>query len=122
MIDELINTLLNATEGSRTLDGQVAAALGWRRKLEPSVDPKTGETKNRNYWVVPDEETPIICPALTSSMSAAHGLATKVLPTDAFACIIEDGVARVAINNDNHAVYASTPALAICAAILRANK
>jgi hypothetical protein len=122
MNDETIQALLHASEGSRTLDGQLASALGWRRKLERYVEPITGDARSRNFWIKPGEETPIVCPRLTSSFNAAYGLATDLLPRSCFACVWEDGKARVSIDNEKSVSYAATPALALCAAVLRALK
>lgn len=113
MTDQVIDKLLNANEGSRTLDGQVATALGWRR-----AEPKDGDPKSQNLWVSPDDPAGIVCPAFTSSLKAAYELANRTLPVSAFACVMEGGKARSAI--DDEVMFATTPALSLCASILKA--
>ncbi len=112
MTDQVIDKLLNANEGSRTLDGQVATALGWRR-----AEPKDGDPKSQNLWVSPDDPAGIVCPTFTSTLKAAYELANSTLPGSAFACVVEGGKARISI--DDEVMFATTPALALCASIIK---
>lgn len=115
---EVTDMLASASRGSRTLDGQVATALGWRRRLESYIDLESGEKKNRNYWVITGEDEPIICPPFTSSIQAAFELTARVFPRAPVACCDLDGLSKAAINNSDHAALAATLPIALSLTVL----
>ncbi|SFS42809.1 hypothetical protein [Brevundimonas viscosa] len=137
---ELIERLEKAEAGSRELDGLLARRFGWHR-----VEPR--HARNRaGGWIAPEDFMGLNSdgsprldslhgtdihrdpPRLSQSLDAALALAERVLP--GWCCATggklarghRDAFARVDTPDgcDFEEAYASTPALALCIAILRA--
>ena len=109
MTTPLITRLEEAAEGSRELD----ARIWWL------THPRMGE----------DDGKPVICPAYTNSIDAALALAERILPEANCMGFDSDPRGADAYVSRNEVpreqiwlveARAKTPALALCAAILRA--
>lgn len=136
MSGELIAKLESASEGSRELDALVAVALDIRPEWLLESNGRLGVFRDRlvwmDHWVKRPSagNPPIECEPFTDSIDAALALAERVLD-DAFRLgLIQqpDGSWEAATlwtdeAEDRRVEYgaAPTPALAICAALLRAS-
>lgn len=116
-IQILIDKLKAATGPERALDGQIAEVLGWQKRLEPVIDPKTGESKQRTLWIVPAGDDFGRIPLYTSSLDAAFELAHAVAPDNVGGCTWEKGKGSARIVGGPYC-QAATPILALCVAAL----
>ncbi len=109
---------LNAAKGpERGLDGQIAQVLGWKKVVEPILDPKTGESRNKTLWLVPAGDDFGRIPYFTGSFDAARDLIDLVAPGRAVACTWSPDRCQSAIDGERF-VMASTPILALCISAL----
>lgn len=116
-IQRLIEKLKSAKGPERGLDGQVAQVLGWRKIVEPTLDPKTGERKNRTLWRVPAGDDFGRIPYYTGSFDAARALVEALAPGKAVACSWDNDSGKCVIEGGTTETAAS-PVLAICVAAL----
>lgn len=116
-IQSVIEKLEAATGPERGLDGQIAQAIGWRKKVEPITDPKTGEKKQRTLWIVPAGDDFGNIPRYTASLDAAYDLANSIAPNNVGGCTWEKGKGSARIVGGPYC-QAATPILALCVAAL----
>lgn len=116
-VQDLIERLSAATGPDRALDGQIAVALGFRKKTEQFTD-ESGQAKNRTIWLVPTGDDIARIPHYTASLEAAFILANTVSPdqTGGVSWVSGKGTAVI---NDGPYCEAATPPLALCIAALR---
>lgn len=117
-IRKVLDNLEAAEQPSRNLDGQIALALGYTKKVELKPDPDSGELVSINRWFPPGgAKRHINVPNYTTSIDAAFSLAQSKVP-DLGGCAWNDGKG-VAQIGDGPKCHAATPALALCVAVIR---
>ncbi len=117
---DVIEQLEGATEGFRELDMEVAKVLGWRRSSRAVTDSSTNATKIETIWINPLSEQAGRVPRYTTNVQSAYELAMQLLPSSV--CAVKwDGTQGWAwMDSSETPIFAATPALALCAATLRA--
>ena len=128
---DLITRLEEAAEGSRELDAAIARQFGWvyERRIPEFRSPKWWppmelETKDQTSAYAYAKANP---PPVTTSLDAALALAKRVLPRWRPMLRKHAGYSRAHLAapnlkyEDDCTGRATTPALALCLAILRAN-
>ena len=130
-MNALLQSLEAAEAGSRELDWLLATEIGgFVIKGEVYGEPAFCQQDEGGGWVHPGQSGDQMVPRYTSSLNAALALAERVLdqrgPININICLA--GSAQVVIDCVGPCdpimaqVVASTPALAICAAILKARQ
>lgn len=117
---DVVHQLEAATEGFRELDMEVAKVLGWRRSSRAVTDPSTNATKIESIWINPSSDQPGRVPRYTTNIHSAHELAKLLLPLCAGAVKWDGTQGSAWMDLSDGPVIAGTPALALCAAALRA--
>lgn len=107
-VTDVIRNLQSASAGSKELDGQVAAAVGWKMQSQAE----------QVVWISPSAQVYKTVPAYTTNVQDATELARNVLPTETGGFGWEDGRGSAKIGSNQPAVEAATPALALCIASL----
>ncbi|WP_244481241.1 hypothetical protein [Rhizobium sp. Leaf371] len=109
---------LQAIKGpDRAIELEIAEILGWRKKVEPFTDPKTGANKERTLWLVPTSNDTANVPFYTSNLFDAYRLAQEVAPGHIGACSWEPGAGGAKIGR-SPVCQAATPMIALCMAAL----
>ncbi|PND18628.1 hypothetical protein CN934_26855 [Ensifer sp. MMN_5] len=119
-IADLIADLEKASEGHRSLDAAIGILLGWRRKVEYLKTEEGGEPVRRVFWIVPSGDDPGRVPYFTTSIEDAFLLARTIAPGHTGGVSWDDDGRGTAIVDGGPYCEAATPALALCAAALRA--
>ena len=119
-IEEVIAELEKASEGSETLDKQIALVLGWTYHPENA-------RRTINWWIDADENERLDFPAWTRSLDAALTLVPEGHGWTAGKTIQgPQAFAEVLLPYDRgeqfltYEVDAATPPIALCIAALRA--
>ena len=116
-LEPLISLLRKAEAGSRSLDSEIAQALG----LEKPAPAKGGATEasTPNLSLVRDTSDAGKLPAYTTNIEAAYQLAQQISPNNVGGYSWRDGKANAQIGDNGEACWAATPALALCIAALQ---
>lgn len=107
--EELIKAIEAASGPSRELDREVAFAVGWKRS------PYSGD------WVAPNGDPRNAPSYFTGSVDAALSLVPEGRVWSV-GCIVKGPGYVAVLDNDGRSHRGATPALALCAAALRAMK
>lgn len=117
---DVVEQLENATEGFRELDMEVAKIIGWRRSTRAITDATTNASKIEAIWINPSSDQPGRVPRYTTNIHSAFELTKQILPSCVGAVKWEGNRGSAWIDSKGEPVVAATPALALCAAALRA--
>lgn len=112
-IAPLITRLLEAREPSRSLDGAIAVALGWKKSQE-EVPQGDGTTKTKQIWYLPGTSEIGIVPEWTSNLQAALELWEKYCPGRNVGITWGGGYASAGVLDGRTIERAATPAIALC--------
>ena len=125
-ISELIKDLEAATEGSRELSDRVLLALGWQNPMEDVGLDDHDEMIQSEYWYPPDMSggaySPNTQPDPTRSVDAALALVPEDCPWTLKGNKENGGFAELHIPGLLTIEVASTPALALTIACLKAKE
>lgn len=116
-LETLIAKLRIMKGPDRSVEMEIAELLGWRRKVEPFIDPKTGETKQRTLWLVPTSNDAANVPFYTSNLFDAYRLAQELVPGHVGGCSWEPGMGSAKIGAAP-ACQGASPMIALCIAAL----
>ena len=129
MSDQTITSLIEKLEGAEVGSRELDVSLAWNSWVEPKLWAST-TSKGVTVWKVERQGKRVPLPNYTTSLDAALSLAERVLTMGAWDVGYtynsdRPHYARLVIVRDDEGqpeIYgrAATPALALCAAILRA--
>jgi hypothetical protein len=118
-IQDIIAALQKIEGPSRSLDGEIAQLVGWKKKVETFKDPRTAETRERLLWLVPSNHDAGIIPRYTSNLQAAYKLACDLAPNNVGGFSWDNGSGAARINGGPY-FQAISPPVALCIAALSA--
>lgn len=104
---ELLHKLMRAEEPSRSLDREIALAVGFKHDTEQSPE----------AWISPHGERILKLPNFTGDAQDAYELARYLTESASGACSWEEGLSSAKIGS-SPICQARSPARAICIAIL----
>lgn len=116
-VESLIAKLRSMKGPDRNVELEIAELLGWRRKIEPFIDTKTGERKQRTLWLVPTSNDTANVPFYTSNLFDAYRLAQDLFPGHVGGCSWEPGMGSARIGAAP-ICQAASPMIALCIAAL----
>ena len=90
-LQRVVKRLENADSPSRSLDAAIAEVIGWKKRVEETTDPKTGEKRVRTLWLVPAGDDVGRVPHYTSNLQDAFDLAHAIRPSQTGGCSWVDG-------------------------------
>lgn len=116
---DLIDQLQRLEGPSRRLDGELAQVVGWTKKTENVIDPKTRETRQQVVWFSPTTNEKGTIPRFTLNIQDAFNFAMEIEPGQVGGCSWEPGKGNARINEGPYC-QAFSPAVAICIAAMTA--
>lgn len=118
--EELIEALETAKKANRKLDEAIAIIAGYTRVYE-RVSSNDGQQDNRVLWIPPGRTKGVPLPGFTNSIDIARHFVEIIQPKCLAACSWHRVGAKAQID-DGPVCRASTPALALCLAAVRAHR
>lgn len=117
-IEDLINDLRTETQPNRQLDSAIALVAGYKRRL--AVMPEEGATQAERdvIWSSPAGEVVKRLPYFTTSIDEAKSLADAVGLGGIGGVEWTPGLRASAMLRSSKRVYAATPAMALCLAVV----
>ncbi|SCW66735.1 hypothetical protein SAMN02927900_03633 [Rhizobium mongolense subsp. loessense] len=112
-LEEIIQRLESATGPDRTLDVEIALAVGYQRRAANSAD-----TEQRVVWIRPDGSLPQKIPFFTAAVDDALALVMRIAPDKSGGFSWESGVGSAKLGESQY-VQSVTPAIALCIAALK---
>ncbi|MFA1621234.1 hypothetical protein ACDY96_00020 [Rhizobium mongolense] len=112
-LEEIIHRLENAIGPDRTLDVEIALAVGYQRRAENSND-----AERRVVWIKPDGSLPQKIPFFTAAVDDALALVMRVAPDKSGGFSWESGVGSAKLGESQY-VQSVSPAIALCIAALK---
>jgi hypothetical protein len=112
-LEDIIYRLENAKGPDRTLDAEIALAVGYQRRTENPND-----AERRVVWIKPDGGLPEKIPCFTATVDDALSLVRRVAPDKSGGFSWERGVGSAKLGESQY-VQSVSPAIALCIAALK---